>query len=66
MYTANYGNGPISSFEDGEYYEVPDSTLAIMLNRKWAKQVSLDEVPQQPIEYDHLEPAPKRKRRPTE
>gem|GEM_PF-4593266 len=34
--------------------------------RNWAKQVSLDEVPRQPIEYDHLEPAPssaKRQRR---
>jgi len=64
MYTTSYGTGPISSFEDREYYEVSDTALAIMLNRKWAKQVRLDEVQRQPIEYDDPKLAPNKKRRP--
>jgi hypothetical protein len=58
MYATNYGVGPISTFEDGEFYEVSDSILSIMLGHEWAKEVSLDEVPRQPIEDDLPEPRP--------
>jgi len=62
MYTTNYGTGPISTFEDGEFYEVSDRALSIMLKHQWAREVSLDEVPRQPIENDHPEPKPALKR----